>query len=151
MLVSHAFEGGHIDHDACHFLGKQLAYVFGLPVLEFPLYWKSSYGQDLFQGFRESRDGEFGLQLSQQELRVKRRMLKEYRTQQGLTAVFSPERERVRHLVQTEPAIPNWSGYPFENRAEQYKTESFMQLVAGFQQSIGDSAWSQSVAFEPHA
>ncbi len=150
LLVSHAFEGGHIDHDACHFLAKQLARTLGLPVLEFPLYWKSSQGQDVFQRFRESHDAEFTLQLSQQELQVKRRMLREYRTQQGLTAVFSLETERFCHLVQTEDAAPQWSGYPFENRAEQYKTESFMQLVADFQQTIGDHAWRQPISFEPH-
>ncbi len=140
LLIVHAFEGGHIDHDACHFLAKQLARTLGLPALEFPLYWKSNQGKDVFQGFRESQEGEFALQLSQQELRVKRRMLRQYRTQQGLTAVFSQETERFRYLVQTEDRAPDWSAYPFENRAEQYKTESFMQLVADFQQSMGDPA-----------
>jgi LmbE family N-acetylglucosaminyl deacetylase len=149
LLVSHAFEGGHIDHDACHFLAKQLARSCGLPALEFPLYWKSRDEQDVFQRFRESHEGECALQLSQRELRVKRRMLREYRTQRGLTQVFSQEAERFRHLVQTEDAAPHWSGYPFENRAEQYKTESFMQLVADFQQSIGDPAWRQPVSVEP--
>ena len=133
LLVSHAFEGGHIDHDACHFLARQLALSFALQALEFPLYRKSSDGQDVFQRFRESGEGEFALQLSQQELQVKWRMLREYRTQQSLTAVFSQEIERFRYMVQTEDARPHWSGYPFENRAEQYKTESFMQLVDDFQ------------------
>ncbi len=150
LLVSHAFEGGHIDHDACHFLAKQLARSFGLPALEFPLYRKSSHGQDVFQRFKESREGEFALQLSQQELQVKRRMLRQYRTQQGLTGVFSQGTERFRQLVQTEDAAPDWSGYPFENRSEQYKTEAFMQLVADFQQSTGDPAWREPVSIEPH-
>jgi hypothetical protein len=78
-------------------------------------------------------------------------MLREYRTQQGLTAVFSQETEWFRYLVQSEDAAPHWSGYPFENRAEQYKTESFMQLVADFRQSIGGSASCyEQLSIEPH-
>jgi N-acetylglucosamine malate deacetylase 2 len=150
LLVAHAFEGGHIDHDASHFLAKELARSLAVPALEFPLYWKSSHGQDAFQRFRESHESEFALQLSPQELQVKRRMLREYRTQRGLTGVFSQGTERFRRLVLTEDAAPDWPGYPFENRAEQYKTESFMQLVADFQQSIGDPAWRQPVSIEPH-
>ncbi len=136
VLVSHAFEGGHIDHDACHFLTKQLARMLRLPALEFPLYCKSEHGQDIFQRFRETHEDEFVLQLSQQELRVKRRMLREYRTQQSLIEVFSQETERFRLLLQVEDAAPAWSGYPFENRGEQYKAESFMQIITDFQQSV---------------
>jgi N-acetylglucosamine malate deacetylase 2 len=135
LLVSHAFEGGHIDHDACHFLAKRLALTLGLPALEFPLYWRSESGQDILQRFRESREGEVVLQLSPQELWVKRRMIREYRTQEGLTAIFAQETERFRPLLQEEDAMPAWSGYPFENCSEQYNAEWFMQIIADFQQS----------------
>ena len=149
LLVSHAFEGGHIDHDACYFLARQLALSFGLPMFIFPLYWKSAQGQDVFQQFRGNRDGEFALQLSSHELQVKRRMFREYRTQQRLTAVFSPETERFCYLGQTEDPAPHWSGYHFENRAVPYKTESFMQLADDFRQSTADPAWRRSASFEP--
>jgi N-acetylglucosamine malate deacetylase 2 len=149
LLISHAFEGSHIDHDACHFLAKQVARTLKLPALEFPLYWKTGHGQDIFQTFRESREGAFALELSRQELLVKRRMLREYRTQRRLTAVFSNEIEHFRPLLQVEDAAPACSGYPFENSAEQYKAESFMQIITDFQQSIEKPTWRQLASVEP--
>ena len=135
FLVSHAFEGGHIDHDACHVLARQTARVLGLRHLEFPLYWRSEQGQDIFQRFRESRHGEFALNLSPQELLVKRRMLAEYRTQQRVTSLFRPETERFRPMIHDDFAKQTWSRYPFENRRRRLKAELFFQKIDDFQQS----------------
>jgi LmbE family N-acetylglucosaminyl deacetylase len=131
LMFSHAFEGGHIDHDACHMLAKRTAQALALKILEFPLYWRSEDGTDLFQQFRESSEGEFMLQLSQQESVVKRKMLLEYRTQQNLLSVFQLESERFRP-GQGYNAKPIWREYPFENRRRALKVESFLQQVAEF-------------------
>ena len=137
LLVSHAFEGGHIDHDACHILATRLAQEFSLRTLEFPLYWKSKHGHDVLQQFRESGEGEIVFQLSQQELLVKRRMLAEYRTQHGLTSVFHRETERFRALIRADRTEPAWSENPFENRRRPWKADLFFQKIAEFQQSSG--------------
>ena len=135
LFVSHAFEGGHIDHDACHILTTRLAQEFSLRTLEFPLYWKSKHGHDVLQQFRESGEGEIVFQLSQQELLVKRRMLAEYRTQHVLTSVFHRETERFRALIRADRTEPSWSEYPFENRRRPWKADLFFQRIAEFDQS----------------
>ena len=61
QIVSHAFEGGHIDHDACHFLALRAANSLNIPVWEFPLYWRDDDGRDIFQRFREQRTDELPL------------------------------------------------------------------------------------------
>jgi N-acetylglucosamine malate deacetylase 2 len=133
LLVSHAFEGGHIDHDACHVLARQTARVLSLRHLEFPLYWRAERGHDIFQRFRETRDGEFTLELSPEELLVKRQMLAEYRTQERVISAFRPETERFRPMIQDDLAKPTWSRYPFENRRRQLKAELFFQKIDDFQ------------------
>jgi N-acetylglucosamine malate deacetylase 2 len=133
LLVSHAFEGGHIDHDACHVLARQTARVLSLRHLEFPLYWRSERGQDIFQRFRETRDGAFTLQLSPQELLLKRQMLAEYRTQQRVTSLFRPETETFRPMINDDFPKPTWPRYPFENRRRQLKSELFFQKIDDFQ------------------
>jgi len=135
LIVSHAFEGGHIDHDACHVLAQRAAHALGTQCLEFPVYWKSEYGKDIFQQFRESRQNEFALHLSQQELLIKRRMLAEYRSQVKVTSVFHTELEHFRPISKAPLTNVAWHKYPFENRYRQLKTKVFLERVAEFQQS----------------
>jgi N-acetylglucosamine malate deacetylase 2 len=132
LVVSHAFEGGHIDHDACHILTKRTARALKLQSLEFPLYWRSPDGRDVFQQFRCSQEGDFALQLSQEEIRVKRRMLSEYRSQQKLTSIFRLHAEPFRAVTSADHTEPSWHEYPFENRRTQLKAELFLRKVAEF-------------------
>ncbi len=134
LLVSHAFEGGHIDHDACHVLAKRTARALNLRQLEFPLYWRSEDGRDVFQQFRQ-RDGEDGecvLPLSQEEKRVKAKMLSEYRSQKNLLSVFRSDAERFRRVNPMDDRQPVWREYPFENRRTPLKAELFLQKIAEF-------------------
>jgi N-acetylglucosamine malate deacetylase 2 len=131
-LVSHAFEGGHLDHDACHVLARRAAQALTLQNLEFPLYWKSADGRDVFQQFRERHKEEFVLQLSQEENRVKRRMLSKYRSQKNLMSVFQLDSERFRSVLPADCAEPPWPDYPFENRRTSLKTESFLRRINEF-------------------
>lgn len=142
LVVSHAFEGGHIDHDACHNLAERIVSATNLRTLEFPLYWKGQRGEDVFQRFREGREGELALQLSDSEGRLKRRMLAEYRTQQNLMSVFHCESERFRPLRQNDYTRASWFGYAYENRQAQLKAELFLQKIAEFrgeEESAGPS------------
>jgi len=132
LLVSHAFEGGHIDHDACHVLAKQAASVLSVPHMEFPLYWRNREGKDVFQRFRDGRNDEAILQLSPRELLVKRKMLAEYKTQKGQTSVFAVEIERFRPMARGDVLAAAWSRYPFENRWRQMKAASFFRKIVEF-------------------
>lgn len=133
LLVSHAFEGGHLDHDACHILANRLAQSLNLPALEFPLYWRSLDGRDVFQKFRHKRPDEFAVRLSDQELALKQRMLAEYRTQRQLTNVFHPETEIFRPAIPSLISTPTWSSYPFQNRRRLWNAALFFQKVSEFQ------------------
>jgi N-acetylglucosamine malate deacetylase 2 len=140
LIVSHAFEGGHVDHDACHVLAKEASAEFGLKHLEFPLYWRETNGKDVFQRFRPNGSSESVLQLTSQELHTKRQMLTEYRTQQDLTSVFTLENERFRCAAKWENSKPDWPDYPFENRRRGLKAAVFLQKVAEFQQGKAKAA-----------
>ncbi len=132
LLVSHAFEGGHLDHDACHILAKHTARALKLQSLEFPLYWRSPDGRDVFQQFRCSQEGEFFLQLTREEIRMKRTMLSKYRSQQKLTSIFQLDRERFRSVRPADHTEPTWPEYPFENRRMPLKAELFLRKVTEF-------------------
>jgi N-acetylglucosamine malate deacetylase 2 len=133
LLVSHAFEGGHLDHDACHVLAQQVASKFKLSALEFPLYWRAKRGGDVLQRFRQTQEGEFVLQLSASELRIKRQMLGEYHSQQALTAVFEYEVERFRPPLKQNHLKAEWSEYPFENSRKPWKADLFFRKVEEFE------------------
>jgi LmbE family N-acetylglucosaminyl deacetylase len=135
VLVSHALEGGHIDHDACHILASQVGKALAVPIVEFPLYWRDKHGHDVFQRFRDSHHGEFALELSEGELVVKDKMLSEYQTQRELTSVFRSAIERFRPMTAPDCTKLAWSKYPFENRRRQLKAALFFRNVADFHQS----------------
>jgi len=136
VLVSHAYEGGHIDHDACSFLAMQSARTLGLKHLEFPLYWKSESGRDVFQEFRGGREDELVLKLSRHEIAVKERMLAEYRSQEGLLQVFRSSTERFRPASAENFAFRKLSDYAFENRRRRLRAESFLRKVADLEDSL---------------
>ena len=132
LLVSHAFEGGHVDHDACHVLSHEAARAFALPALEFPVYWRSQDGADVLQRFREKCEGEFTLPLVDEEIALKQRMICEYQTQKSLLPVFHSELERFRPIGKIVADRPAWPKYPFENRRRALKTTTFLKKVAEF-------------------
>jgi LmbE family N-acetylglucosaminyl deacetylase len=136
FIVTHAFEGGHIDHDACHFLVVHIARAHGLMVMEFPSYWKAEDGRDVFQQFRNSRNDEVILKLSEREKEVKRQMLDSYRTQQGLTAVFHLHTERFRPVLQESHRECTWTNYAFENRRRRLKAKLFLAKVEQLNRSV---------------
>jgi N-acetylglucosamine malate deacetylase 2 len=132
-LVTHSFEGGHIDHDACHVLSKRLARQCNLTVLEFPLYSKAAGGKDVLQQFRDNGEGEFTLTLSRTERQAKKRMLNEYRTQKNLLRVFHLDSERFRPVDLAPAALPPWTTYPFENKRGPLASTDFFERVLDFE------------------
>jgi N-acetylglucosamine malate deacetylase 2 len=130
LLISHAFEGGHIDHDACHILARRVAQAANLSALEFPMYWKSENGADVFQQFRAGGSGEVVLELTKEEIRCKQEMLAQYQTQRALLSYFGLEMERFRPMSEEENAKPEWPGYPFENGKQYLKTDALLQKIS---------------------
>jgi len=136
FIVTHAYEGGHIDHDACHFLAAHIARAHSLMLMEFPSYWKTEDGRDIFQQFRDSRNDDVILKLSDHEIEVKRQMLASYRTQQALTPVFHLHTERFRPALQESTTECAWVDYPFENRRRRLKAKFFSKKVEQLNQSV---------------
>lgn len=98
-IISHAYEGAHIDHDACAFLAMHIAATVSAKRFEFPLYWTDQDGKVVLQQFRDGHSGEADVmtwQLSETEIECKKKMLAEYHTQRGTISTFSPNHERMR-------------------------------------------------------
>jgi len=110
-IISHAYEGAHLDHDACSFLTMHVAAALSLKRFEFPLYWLDGRGAAVRQQFRDAPSREPAGQLegavadimewhlSEAEIACKKEMLAEYQTQHGTVSEFLPgagaERMRV--------------------------------------------------------
>lgn len=97
-VVTHAFEGGHEDHDACSFLACQLSKVFDFQVWEMPLYYRdASTGTIIRQTFaRDDPDSEIIIPASDSEFKVKQAMLSAHQSQRAIVAGFDPTIEKFR-------------------------------------------------------
>ena len=99
-IISHAYEGAHLDHDACSFLATHTAAKLALPYFEFPLYWLDANRTVIRQKFRDSATSAANeiieLRLSESEIDRKRKMLFEYHTQRGTVSSFAVDVERFR-------------------------------------------------------
>ena len=95
-ILTHAYEGGHPDHDACSFLGHALGKDLMLPVWEMPLYHRDQEGVTRRQQFLCGSVEEFELQPTGEELERKRRMVDEYKSQHHAIRDFPLAPERFR-------------------------------------------------------
>lgn len=94
-VLTHAYEGGHPDHDATAFAAHLAAGRLGLPVVEFPAYRAGQDGQTLAQAFLPGPP-EVRVALAPAEVAVKRGMLDCFRSQAGVLAMFDVGVERFR-------------------------------------------------------
>jgi N-acetylglucosamine malate deacetylase 2 len=129
-IVSHTYEGAHIDHDACSFIAMHVAAALSLKRFEFPMYWLDQSGKACLQRFRDGglRVGARALesteaqvmkwQLSEAEIECKKKMMEEYRTQRGTVSTFDPRIERFRPATSTSSSfsISLCRDYLYQNR-----------------------------------
>jgi N-acetylglucosamine malate deacetylase 2 len=133
-IVSHAYEGAHIDHDACSFIAMHVADVLSLKRFEFPMYWLDQRGKTVLQRFRD-RDSDVAVsglegaaahvmewQLSETEIECKKKMIAEYRTQRGTVSTFDPSIERFRPATSTSSSfsIALCRDYLYQNRPPRF-------------------------------
>jgi LmbE family N-acetylglucosaminyl deacetylase len=102
IVITHAFEGGHPDHDAVAFAvhaARDLLACRGhsLEIIEMPLYRLGDTGV-VTQSFAASSGAgpEMRLRLSPAAQLQKRRLLEIYQTQRGMLSVFSLDAEPFR-------------------------------------------------------
>lgn len=115
-LVSHAYEGGHIDHDACSFLTMHVAATLALRRFEFPLYSRNPAGLLVLQQFCDEGCAPLEWHLTEPELSCKRMMLAAYKSQPGLASAFSLGSERIRLATRTDFCRAHCRDYSYRNR-----------------------------------
>jgi N-acetylglucosamine malate deacetylase 2 len=133
-IVSHAYEGAHLDHDACSFIAMHIAAALSLKRFAFPLYWLDESGKPILQKFRDDNPGVAagGLdgavanvmewQLSETEIECKKKMMAEYRTQWGTVPTFAPGTELFRPATSSSLSfsIPLCRSYLYQNRPPRF-------------------------------
>jgi N-acetylglucosamine malate deacetylase 2 len=133
-IISHEYEGGHLDHEACSFLSMHVAASLSLKRFSFPLYWTDRSGKVVLQQFHETEptvtaDGlgktakqVIEWQLTDSEIQCKKRMLAEYQTQKGTVSTFSPDTERIRPAITTRSSfsIPQCRDYLYQCRPPRF-------------------------------
>jgi LmbE family N-acetylglucosaminyl deacetylase len=101
LALTHAYEGGHPDHDAVAFSVHSAAAILrgagtNMAIVEMPLYRLGENGI-VYQSFcGPAQAGETAVRLTRKEQALKRRMIAAYVTQAGVLAPFATEVERFR-------------------------------------------------------
>jgi N-acetylglucosamine malate deacetylase 2 len=131
-IISHAYEGGHVDHDACSFLTSYAAKTLSLDRFEFPLYWKDGHSRDVFQEFRNAHEGAMFLNLSEAEIAAKNKMLAAYETQREIVAMFSSNVEKFRPAPCYDYAHPSWNSYPPGNWRSRREAKAVLRRFSEF-------------------
>jgi N-acetylglucosamine malate deacetylase 2 len=119
-ILSHAFESGHPDHDACAVLARWAGLKFSLPVWEMPLYYRPGPSSDLvYQQFLDrgnsGRDNEVVLHPNASELSRKEKMLAQHQSQTAVISEFQSAREVFRpqpsydFRVNPNPALSSYA------------------------------------------
>jgi LmbE family N-acetylglucosaminyl deacetylase len=114
-LLSHAYEGGHIDHDACSFIATHCAAALSLRRFEFPLYWEDESGKSIVQQFRDSGTVPLEWTLTAREISCKEKMLGEYKSQPALASAFPLATERIRAATYTDFTVPHCGHYSYRS------------------------------------
>ena len=94
-VLTHAYEGGHPDHDSCSFLGSLLGCSLELPVWEMPLYHRTQAGGRA-QTFVEPNGRSVRVRVKASELNTKKRMVDAHKSQNLALSPFNLAVERFR-------------------------------------------------------
>jgi LmbE family N-acetylglucosaminyl deacetylase len=113
IALTHAYEGGHPDHDATAFAVHAAARLLArrgrpLEIIEMPFYRLGPSGQ-LLQSFAPSGDcASLTIPLGRNEQRLKRRMIAAHATQRDVLSAFSLDSEFFRRSPACDfTALPN--------------------------------------------
>jgi N-acetylglucosamine malate deacetylase 2 len=111
LVVTHAFEGGHQDHDVCSFLCSRISQNFGIPVQEMPLYHLDvANGGLVYQTFADGMGEAEVLQPTPAEFQTKLKMVGAHKSQSAVTGEFDLSRELFRPQIQHDYLRPATDG-----------------------------------------
>lgn len=125
LVLTHAYEGGHPDHDSTSFAvhaATELAGRTGLTVavVEMPFYFDGPSGLVVQQFTPVDGLLEVAIRLTEAEQAVKRKMFAAHRTQRNVLALFATDIERFRDA----PAY-DFTKAPFGRNERWYTEEKF--------------------------
>ncbi len=109
-ILTHAYEGGHPDHDSCAFLGHLVSRILDVSVWEMPLYHRA--GQGIRRQAFISDMGSFAATPASDELARKKKMLTAYRSQAQVIAEFLETSEVFRPMAAYDFTRAPHSGVP---------------------------------------
>lgn len=98
-ILTHAYEGGHPDHDCCSFLSFLLGRRHHLPVWEMPLYHRDQTGPRA-QEFVCSNGRSVSVRIKDPEIRIKRQMVAAHASQSLASFDLTVERFRPQAAYQ---------------------------------------------------
>ncbi len=108
-IVSHAYEGGHPDHDCCSFICSLIGSEFGLPVWEMPMYCRAGgklMRQHALRGDTES----VALTATETEEQFKQQMIEAYASQDEFIRSFDMTTEKFYLQPQHDYSRPPHEG-----------------------------------------
>jgi LmbE family N-acetylglucosaminyl deacetylase len=108
LVITHAYEGGHPDHDSCAFAVHRARTTQA--VLEFPAYHAGPDGERVVQRFLPNGAAGAALPLDEPAVARKRAALTCFATQRVTLARFDPAREVLRVAPAYNFAAPPYSG-----------------------------------------
>ncbi|MFL6928590.1 MAG: PIG-L family deacetylase, partial [Xanthobacteraceae bacterium] len=109
--LTHAYEGGHPDHDAAAFAVHAAAALLGrrghvVSIIEMPFYHLGACGMVLQRFATPIGSHAIEIKLSDAQMLLKRRMVAAHATQQVVLRMLSIEAERFRPAPQYDFATP---------------------------------------------
>jgi len=108
-IVTHAYEGGHPDHDSCSFLCSIIEREFDLPVWEMPMYCRAG-GKLMRQHRLHSASETVTLSATKAEEQRKEQMLAAYETQDEFVRSFDMTAEKFYLQPQHDYSRPPHEG-----------------------------------------
>jgi len=126
-VLTHAYEGGHPDHDATALATHLAARAHGIPVIEFPAYHAGPGSEMEVQRFLPAATApETLVRLSPGETDRKRAMLDCFHTQAGVLHLFAASMERFRpapaydFTAPPHPGLLNYERWGWEMTAARW-------------------------------
>ena len=143
--LTHAYEGGHPDHDATAFAVHAAARLsagagHSLSVIEMPFY-RAEDGAEIFQQFTPSRNPETAVRLLPDEQQLKKRMMDAHATQREMLQHFAATVERFRQAPDYDfAALPNDGRVLYERHDWGMTGAKWLELVRTAQCDLGVGA-----------
>ena len=140
--LTHAYEGGHPDHDATAFAVHAAARLSAdagrsLSVIEMPFY-RAEKGTEIFQQFTPSANPETAVPLSPGEQQLKQQMIDAHVTQREILRNFGTKVERFRRAPDYDfAALPNDGRLLYEQHDWGMTGAKWLELVRAAQRDLG--------------